>query len=80
MARKILLVDDEPLILKGLKYSLEQDGYQTDFAMDGEVALTMSMYLMRVFGATEEQMVREGRRIRAELDGPSPETAERTGL
>ena len=27
MARKILLVDDEPLILKGLKYSLEQDGY-----------------------------------------------------
>ncbi len=31
MARKILLVDDEPLILKGgLKYSLEQDGYLTD--------------------------------------------------
>ena len=40
MARKILLVDDEPLILKGLKYSLEQDGYQTDSAMDGEEALT----------------------------------------
>ena len=50
------------------------------FSGEGEVALTMSMYLMRVFGATEEQMVREGRRIRAELDGPSPETAERTGL
>ena len=32
MARKILLVDDEPLILKGLKYSLEQDGYLTDSA------------------------------------------------
>ena len=39
MARKILLVDDEPLILKGLKYSLEQDGYLTDSAMDGEEAL-----------------------------------------
>ena len=40
MPKRILLVDDEPLILKGLKYSLEQDGYQTDSAMDGEEALT----------------------------------------
>ena len=39
MPKKILLVDDEPLILKGLKYSLEQDGYQTEAAMDGEEAL-----------------------------------------
>ncbi len=39
MPKKILLVDDEPLILKGLKYSLEQDGYETDSAMDGEEAL-----------------------------------------
>ena len=39
MARRILIVDDEPLILKGLKYSLEQDGYETDFAADGEEAL-----------------------------------------
>ena len=39
MAKRILLVDDEPLILKGLKYSLEQDGYETDSAMDGEEAL-----------------------------------------
>ena len=39
MPKKILLVDDEPLILKGLKYSLEQDDYQTDSAMDGEEAL-----------------------------------------
>ena len=39
MAKRILLVDDEPLILKGLKYSLEQDGYVTDSAMDGEEAL-----------------------------------------
>ena len=39
MAKKILLVDDEPLIVKGLKYSLEQDGYETDSAADGEEAL-----------------------------------------
>ena len=39
MARKILIVDDEPLIVKGLRYSLEQDGYETDSAADGEEAL-----------------------------------------
>ena len=39
MGKKILLVDDEPLILKGLKYTLEQEGYETDSAMDGEEAL-----------------------------------------
>ena len=39
MARKILIVDDEPVIVKGLKYSLEQYNYETDSAMDGEEAL-----------------------------------------
>ena len=39
VARKILIVDDEPLIVKGLKYSLEQEGYETDSAADGEEAL-----------------------------------------
>ena len=39
MARKILIVDDEPLIVKGLKYSLEQDGYETDSAEDVEEAV-----------------------------------------
>lgn len=39
MGKRILLVDDEPLILKGLKYTLEQEGYETDSAMDGEEAL-----------------------------------------
>ena len=33
MPKKILLVDDEPLILKGLKYSLEQDGFITHFLL-----------------------------------------------
>ena len=39
MAKRILLVDDEPLILKGLKYTLEQEGYETESAVDGEEAL-----------------------------------------
>jgi DNA-binding response OmpR family regulator len=41
MAKKILIVDDEPLIVKGLKYSLEQDGYETASAADGEEAVQM---------------------------------------
>jgi len=40
VGKRILLVDDEPLMLKGLKYTLEQEGYETDLAMDGEEALT----------------------------------------
>ncbi len=39
MAKRILIVDDEPLIVKGLKYSLEQDGYETESAQDGEEAV-----------------------------------------
>ena len=40
MPKKILIVDDEPLIVKGLKYSLEQDNYETDSAQDGEEAIS----------------------------------------
>ncbi|MDR1620330.1 MAG: response regulator transcription factor [Clostridiales bacterium] len=39
MAIKLLLVDDEPLILKGLRFSLQQEGYEVDQAADGEEAL-----------------------------------------
>ena len=39
MAKRILLVDDEPLIIKGLRYTLEQEGYETLSAADGEEAL-----------------------------------------
>jgi DNA-binding response OmpR family regulator len=41
VAKRILLVDDEPLIIKGLKYTLEQEGYETISAMDGEEALNI---------------------------------------
>ena len=46
MAKKILIVDDEPLIVKGLKYSLEQDGYETDSAADGEEAVNKFFVLL----------------------------------
>ncbi len=39
MGRKILVVDDEKLIVKGIKFSLEQDEYEVDCAYDGEEAL-----------------------------------------
>ena len=39
MAKKILIVDDEKLIVKGLRFSLQQEGYETDTAYDGEEAL-----------------------------------------
>ncbi|SCL84240.1 response regulator transcription factor [Sporanaerobacter sp. PP17-6a] len=39
MDTKILIVDDEKIFVKGLKYSLEQDGYTVDTAFDGHEAL-----------------------------------------
>ncbi len=39
MAKKVLVVDDEKLIIKGLSFSLEQDGMEVDCAYDGEEAL-----------------------------------------
>ena len=38
MAR-VLVVDDEKLIVKGIRFSLEQDDYTVDTAFDGEEAL-----------------------------------------
>jgi DNA-binding response OmpR family regulator len=39
MSQKLLIVDDEPAIVKGLKFSLEQENYEIDVAYDGEEAL-----------------------------------------
>ena len=36
---KILVVDDEKLIVKGVRFSLEQDGMEVDCAYDGEEAV-----------------------------------------
>jgi len=43
LAKKILIVDDEPSIVKGIKFSLEQDGYETDVAYDGNTALNLAL-------------------------------------
>ncbi|MCL2352035.1 MAG: response regulator transcription factor [Firmicutes bacterium] len=50
MANRILVVDDEKLIVKGIKFSLEQDGMTVDAAYDGEEA-------MRLVRANEYDMV-----------------------
>ncbi len=39
MAYNILVVDDEKLIVKGIKFSLEQEGMEVEAAYDGEEAL-----------------------------------------
>lgn len=39
MAIKVLVVDDEKLIVKGIRFSLEQDGMEVTCAYDGEEAL-----------------------------------------
>jgi DNA-binding response OmpR family regulator len=42
MAKKVLVVDDEKLIVKGIRFSLEQDGMEVDCAYDGEEALALA--------------------------------------
>ena len=39
---KVLVVDDEKLIVKGIRFSLEQDGMNVDVAYDGEEALNLA--------------------------------------
>ena len=39
MGKKVLVVDDEKLIVKGVRFSLEQDDMEVDCAYDGEEAL-----------------------------------------
>ena len=39
MAQRVLVVDDEKLIVKGIRFSLEQDGMEVDCAYDGEEAV-----------------------------------------
>lgn len=42
MGKKVLIVDDERLIVKGIKFSLVQDDMEVDCAYDGEEALEMA--------------------------------------
>ena len=40
--KRVLVVDDEKLIVKGIRFSLEQDGFEVACAYDGEEALQMA--------------------------------------
>ena len=42
MAKKVLVVDDEKIIVKGIRFSLEQDGLEVDCVYDGEEAVRMA--------------------------------------
>lgn len=42
MAKRVLVVDDEKLIVKGIRFSLEQEEMEVDCAYDGEEALSMA--------------------------------------
>lgn len=39
---RVLVVDDEKIIVKGVKFSLEQDGYEVDCAYDGGEAVSLA--------------------------------------
>ncbi len=43
MSKKLLVVDDEPVILKSLTYSLEQENYEITTATDGLEALKLAL-------------------------------------
>ena len=42
MSRRVLVVDDEKLIVKGIRFSLEKDGYDVDCAYDGDEELKLA--------------------------------------
>ncbi len=42
MSKRVLVVDDEKLIVKGIRFSLEQDGMEVECAYDGEEALALA--------------------------------------
>lgn len=39
---KILVVDDEKVLVKGIKFNLENEGYEVDTAYDGEAAVELA--------------------------------------
>ena len=42
MATKILVVDDEKVLVKGIKFNLETEGYEVDTGSDGEEAVELA--------------------------------------
>jgi DNA-binding response OmpR family regulator len=74
MDKRILIVDDEPSIVKGLSFSLKQDGYEIDAAYDGEEAvdkfnnnpydlIILDVMLPKLNGLNVLQRIRERSRV-----------------
>ena len=74
MAKKVLVVDDEKLIVKGIRFSLEQEGMEVSCAYDGEEALEMAkntdfdiilldIMLPRLTGLEVCQQIRESSKV-----------------
>ena len=40
---KILVVDDEKVLVKGIKFNLESEGYQVEAGYDGEEAVELGL-------------------------------------
>lgn len=70
MPKRVLVVDDEKLIVKGIRFSLEQDDMEVDTASDGEEAVEMAregnydiilldLMLPKMDGLTACQLIRE---------------------
>ena len=47
---KVLVVDDEKLIVKGIRFSLEQEGMEVDCAYDGIEAIERAKAVFPSFG------------------------------
>ena len=47
---KILVVDDEQLLVKGIKFNLENEGYQVLTAYDGAAAVELRPYGLNAAG------------------------------
>ncbi len=71
---KILIVDDEKLLVKGIKFNFEQEGYQVVTAYDGEEAIKLArdknidliildLMLPKIDGLSVCQKVREFSRV-----------------
>ena len=43
MSARILLVDDEPSLVSGLRYALEREGYEVEVETDGEAAVVAAL-------------------------------------
>ena len=57
---KILVVDDEKVLVKGIKFNLESEGYQVEAGYDGEEAVELGL-IDRIGGLSDamEELYRQ---------------------